>query len=116
MYGKSGSPEIIWCSSSLESTSIIEKLAYSPAMRQMCGHLPFRCRSRSAGRCTSMRTWNSTSAPFGIEREVVGDRLRAVRLGLGVQDELRLDRTGDVVVVVRIAREVQLRGQQFMPG
>src|SRR6476660_6525247 len=133
MYGKSGSPEIIWCSSSLESTSTIEKLAYSPAMRQMCGHLPFRCRSceyafsrpissdrvcgsRSAGRCTSMRTWNSTSAPFGIEREVVGDRLRAVRLGLGVQDELRLDRTGDVVVVVRIAREVQLRGQQFMPG
>src|SRR6478736_7624785 len=131
MYGKSGKADRIWCSSSLESTSIIEKLAYSPAMRQMCGHLPFRCRSceyafsrpissdrvcgsRSAGRCTSMRTWNSTSAPFGIEREVVGDRLGAVSFGLRFENQFRLHCTGDVIRVVQIAREVQLCGELFV--
>ena len=63
---------------------------------------------------TSMRTWNSTSAPLGIEREVVGDRLGPVSLDLRVQDQFWLHGTGDVVVVVLIPREVQLGGEQFV--
>ena len=38
----SGSPESTACTSSLSATSRMEKLEYSPAMRQMCGHLPAR--------------------------------------------------------------------------
>ena len=61
-----------------------------------------------------MRTWNSKSAPFWVEREAVGDRLGTVVLELRVEDQLRLDRGGDVVVVVLVTGEVQLSGQQFV--
>src|SRR4051794_28076742 len=63
-----------------------------------------------------MRTWKSTSAPLVVEREVVADRLGAVRLDLGREDQLGLHCAGDVVVVVLIAWEVQLGGQQLVTG
>ena len=59
---------------------------------------------------TSIRTWKSMrSAPHRVEHEAVLTTVTgAVGRGLGVQDQLGLDRRGDVVLVVRVAGEVEL--------
>src|ERR1700741_4262982 len=72
--------------------------------------------SRSGGRCTSIRTWYNTSVPLGVKDEVVDHRVAAVGLFFGVEHQLRLDRGGDVVGVVRVPREIQLGSEQFVAG
>src|ERR1035438_6046039 len=67
---------------------------------------------------TSIRTWNSMprSAPHWVEHEVVCDCLATVRTRDRIQHQLGFDRGGDVVVVVWVAREIQLSGEQFVAG
>src|SRR6478672_12089843 len=56
------------------------------------------------------------SALLGVEHEVVGDLLGAVGLDLWIEHQFGFDGAGDVVAVVRVAGEVQLRGEQFVSG
>lgn len=50
-----------------------------------------------------------------VEHEVVGDLLAVAGFGwLHVEHQFRLHRGGDVIVVVRVAREVQLGGEQLV--
>jgi len=58
-----------------------------------------------------------TTSSLGVEDEVVDDDL-AVRIfkAAGVEEQVGLHRARDVIVVVRVAGEVELRRDQFVPG